>query len=257
MLEVQNLTKYFGGLAAVKDLSYCVAQGDIVGLIGPNGAGKTVSFNLLSGFTRPTKGRVIFKGRNITGLPPNRIAALGLVRTWQSNTLVKDRTVYENLLVAHHLQYTTGDISSVFHSSSARSENEKIGQRSRELLGRVGLAAVRDTLAGSLPHGLQRVLQLCIALAANPRLLLLDEPTAGMRDDEITNILGLIQEVRRQGVTILIVEHNVRVVTALCDRIVVLNLGEKIAEGAPEDIVKNKAVIEAYLGSDGGERDVT
>lgn len=248
MLEVHNLTKHFGGLQAVGDLDFDVREGEIVGLIGPNGAGKTTVFNLFSGFHKPTRGRVVFGGRDITGLRPNRIAALGLVRTFQLVNLVGNQTVLENILVAHHLQRRAGVLSSVFRSPSARRDEQDIRRRGMTLLDSLGLGEVTDELASSLPHGLQKALGICIALATNPKMLMLDEPTAGMSVAETAHIMDVVRQTRNRGVTIMLVEHDLKVVMGVCERIVVLNFGRKIAEGKPQEIAENEEVISAYLG---------
>jgi len=253
LLEVRGLTKYFGGLAAVSNLDFDVNQGQILGLIGPNGAGKTTVFNLISGFYRPNKGRVIFKGRDITGLKPNKIAALGLVRTFQTTTLFHDQTVSQNIAMALHLDQRLSSFGSVFNIRSAQREGERIQQGAMEILERMELAEMKDELAGSLPHGFQRALGVAIALAANPELILLDEPVTGMTAVETTTMMSRIQRIRDQGITVLLVEHDMRAVMDTCDRIVVLNFGRKITEGVPEGIKENKDVIESYLGSEESE----
>ena len=253
LLEVRGLTKYFGGLAAVSELDFDVNQGEILGLVGPNGAGKTTVFNLISGFYRPNKGKVIFKGRNITGLKPNKIAALGLVRTFQATMLFQWQTVSQNIETGFHLDQGISSFSSVFNIRSARREKERIQQCTMDVLERMKLGEVKDELAASLPYGLQRALGVAIALAANPELLLLDEPVTGMTAGETVTMMSYIQRMRDQGVTVLLVEHNMRAVMNTCDKIVVLNFGRKIAEGVSEEIKENKNVIESYLGTEESE----
>lgn len=248
LLHVEGLTKYFGGLAAVKDLDFDVTKGEILGLIGPNGAGKTTVFNLLTGFDRRSRGKVIFKGHDITGWKPSRIAALGLARTFQIVNVFGNQTTYENVRLGHYLQQRNGGFHSIFRTRSARREEEELQHRTIELLERMGLIDVKDELASSLPQGLQRALGICIALATSPDLLLMDEPTAGMSAEETANIMAMIQQTRDMGVTIVLVEHNMKMAMGCSDRIVVLNFGEKIAEGTPEEIVGKEEVIEAYLG---------
>jgi branched-chain amino acid transport system ATP-binding protein len=253
LLEVRGLTKYFGGLAAVSELDFDVNQGEILGLIGPNGAGKTTVFNLISGFYRPNKGRVIFKGRDITGLKPNKIAALGLVRTFQLTTLLHDKTVLQNIAMGLHLDHGLSPFGSVFNIRAAQREGTRIQQRAMEILERMELAEVKDELASNLPYGLQRTLGVAIALAAEPKLILLDEPVTGMTPVETEAMMGRIKSIREQGITVLLVEHDMRAVMNTCDRITVLNFGRKIAEGTPKQIRESKDVIESYLGTEEGE----
>lgn len=248
MLEVIGLTKQFGGLVAVSNLDFSIKTGEILGLIGPNGAGKTTIFSLISGFYRPTAGKVVFKGRDITGLKMNRVAALGIVRTFQRVNLVQSQTTYEAVLVAHHLQHSRSIFEAFLGTTSARKDKEMIREKTTRLLEFMGLTAVKDTAVSSLPHGLRRVLGMCIALAADPEVLLLDEPTAGLSGGETINMMAKINQVREQGVTVILVEHDLKVVMGICDRIVVLNFGSKIAEGTPKEIAENSEVISAYLG---------
>lgn len=248
MLEVRNLTKYFGGLLAVDDLSFEVKKGDIVGLVGPNGAGKTTVFNLITSFYQPTKGRIIFEGRDITGKKPSSITALGLARTFQSNLLFNDQNCFENVAIAHHLHRQTIFSNLLFSTRAGRDEEKKIRSRTGEMLECTGLVQVKDQLAGSLPHGLKRVLGMAVALATNPKVLLLDEPLTGMSYSELEAMMKLVQQLNSQGLTVLLVEHNMRAVMDICNTVVVLNFGKKIAEGLPDEIKNNKEVIKAYLG---------
>jgi branched-chain amino acid transport system ATP-binding protein len=248
LLEVTGLTKYFGGLAAVNELDFDVNQGEILGLIGPNGAGKTTAFNLISGFISSNRGKVMFKEHDITRLKPNKIAALGLVRTFQATTLLHDQTVLENILIALHLNNRLNPFSTVFRIRAANKERERLKQRAFELMESMELTEVRDELAGSLPHGVQRALGVTIAMASDPSLLLLDEPVTGMTAVETEALMGRVKRVRDQGITILLVEHDMRAVMGTCDRLIVLNFGKKIAEGTPAEIKENKEVVESYLG---------
>lgn len=250
LLEVRGLTKYFGGLAAVNELDFDVNKKEILGIIGPNGAGKTTAFNLITGFYRPTSGKIIFNGYDITGHKPNEIAGRGLVRTFQATLLFKSKTVLENVMLAHHLQQRTSFLGRLFDTPSAQREREKSRQQSMEILKFMGLARVKDELPSNLPHGLQRLLGVSIALPAKPQLILLDEPVTGMNAEETMTMMGRLQEIRKKGITIVLVEHHMKAVMAICDRIVVLNFGKKIAEDVPEKIRVNKDVIEAYLGSE-------
>jgi len=250
MLEARALTKRFGGLMAVIDLSFKIEQGEIVGLIGPNGAGKTTVFSLLSGFHKPTKGQIVFEAKDITGLKPNKIASLGLVRTFQLVSLVKTKTVLANVLVAHHLQRRAGTLSSIFRTSAGRREAKELSTKAIELLGELGLGEVKNELVSNLPHGLQKALGIAVALAARPRMILLDEPTAGMSAAETAQVMELIRRMRESGITVMLVEHDLKVVMGVCDRVLVMNFGKKIAEGTPEAVSRNDEVIAAYLGSE-------
>jgi len=248
MLQVSNLTKYFGGLAAVNDLSFGVEKGEIVGLVGPNGAGKTTVLNLITGFYQPSKGNVTFEGRDITGKKPSVIAALGLTRSFQSSVLFDHQTCLENMLIAHHLQRKANSFARVFGTRSSREEEMKIRGFAEEILERVCLVQVNDQLAGSLPLGSKRVLGMAVVLATNPKMVLLDEPVAGMGHAEIQVMKNLIEQLKDEGLTFILVEHNMRLVMDICDRIVVLNFGVKLAEGTPREITSNRLVIDAYTG---------
>ena len=246
LLEAQNLTKYFGGLAAVNKVDIRVEAGEIVGLIGPNGAGKTTCFNLLSGFLPPTAGRITFDGDSIAGLKPHDIVKRGLVRTFQLTTLFQEMTVLQNVLLGLHLHSRRG-FGKVLLSLRAYPHHEI--ERSHEVLEFTGLLPHRDELAKNLPHGRQRTLGIAMALAAQPRLLLLDEPVTGMNINESQHVMDLVKTIRDRGTTILLVEHNMKAVMGTCERIVVLNFGEKLTEGTPEEVGSNREVIEAYLGA--------
>ena len=251
LLEVSSLTKYFGGLAAVDAVSMEVNRGEVVGLVGPNGAGKTTLFNLVTGFLRPTRGKVMFKEEDVTGLKPNRIAGKGMVRTFQAaNTLFQMRTVWENVIIACHLQFKAGLLRVLLNAPRARKEEREVARMATELIESMGLSSVKNEYAQNLPYGHQRMLGVCLALAANPELVLLDEPVTGLTPEETSIFMGRLRELRDRGIAILLVEHNMRAVMGSCDRIVVLNHGKKIAEGRPEEIRVNREVIEAYLGVD-------
>ena len=247
LLELDRVSKRFGGLTAVRDLSFQVSEGEIRGLIGPNGAGKTTTFNVISGFYRPTSGSIRYRGRTISGLGTSRIAEDGLVRTFQSTTLFHELTVFENMLVGCHLQARTGLIAALFGAD--RTRRRAAEGRALQVLGFLGLEQRRDDVAANLPHGLQKALGLGIALAGEPKLLLLDEPFAGMNAEETRTMMGLVRRIREEGVTILLVEHDMQAVMGLCDRITVLNFGVLLAEGSPQEIRAHPEVVEAYLGT--------
>jgi branched-chain amino acid transport system ATP-binding protein len=247
ILEVERLSRRFGGLAAVDDLSFTVEPGEIRGLIGPNGAGKTTTFNVISGFNAPSSGRVLFEGRDISGLRTSRIAALGLVRTFQQTTLFQELPVLDNVLVGCHLQARRSPLAILL--GRAREREAAARTAALEALEFFGLAGRRDDFASNLPHGLQRALGLAVALVARPKVLLLDEPFTGMNPEETRHMMELIRKVRARGITLLLVEHDMQAVMGLCDRITVLNFGRLLAEGAPEQIQSHPEVIEAYLGA--------
>lgn len=247
ILEIDALTRRVGGLTAVDDLSFSVAEGEIRGLIGPNGAGKTTTFNVISGYYPPTSGQVRFDGKEIGGLAPDDIAALGLVRTFQQTTLFKELSVLDNLLIGAHLRIKPSLVSAIMGPS--RGPEEQAREAAAEQLAFFGLADRRDELASTLPHGLQRALGMAVALMAEPRFLLLDEPFTGMNTEETRDIMALIRRVRDRGITLLLVEHDMQAVMGLCDRITVLNFGRLLAEGMPNEIRTDPAVIEAYLGA--------
>ena len=248
LLEIRNLKKYFSGLAAVNDVGFSVNNGEIAGLIGPNGAGKTTLFNLISGFHPPDQGEVIFAGEEITALRADQVARKGIGRTFQASTLFMQSTVFNNVFSAFYRQYRQPGWKAFLHTPKVNREEQVIKKAAMDILEFMGLAALGDELATNLPHGHQRALGICIALATEPRLLLLDEPLTGMNPSETMEIVRKIRQIQEKGITILLVEHNMRAVMDLCDRITVLNYGRKIAEGTPEEIRKNREVTEAYLG---------
>ena len=248
MLETHGLTKRFGGLVAVNDLDLQVEQGEILGLIGPNGAGKSTVFGLVSGFLPVTSGRVIFDGKEITNHVPYRIAGAGIARAFQQSLTFNGMTVLDNVLVGFHKIHGASLASSVVRSKRARAEERELVARGIELLEFLGIAALRNEKPESLPHGHQKALGVAIALASEPKLLLLDEPATGMNPSESDMMIGHIRQVRDRGVTVVVVEHDMRVVRSVCDRLVCMNFGEKLCEGTPDYVTSHPEVCEAYLG---------
>ena len=251
VLGVEALTCRFGGVVAVSEVSFSVARGEVFGLIGPNGAGKTTLFNLVTGLTTPTAGRLRYQERDITGLPPHRIAELGIARTFQNVRLFGELSALHNVMIARHVRTRSGLVSGVLGLPFARAEERVTRQRAMDLLALVGLADRPGEQARNFSYGDQRRLEIARALALEPQLLLLDEPAAGMNTGEKRGLSDLIRGVRaRLDLTILLIEHHVPLVMDLCDRIAVLNFGQLIALGPPAAVQKNPAVIEAYLGDE-------
>jgi branched-chain amino acid transport system ATP-binding protein len=248
LLKVKGLTKRFGGLAANNDISLEVPEGSLFAVIGPNGAGKTTFFNMISGFLSSTAGCIEFDGRDVTKVPQYDIAAMGLVRTFQLVQLFKGMSVAENVEVGCHLATRGGVAASLFRPSWFRKQEVEVRERAHELLDFVGLSAQADLDSELLPYGQQRLLEVARALAAKPKLLLLDEPAAGLNTQETEGLAHIIQKINAQGTTVLLIEHDVALVTRIAHRIAVLDFGKKIAEGTPDEIKAHPEVIAAYLG---------
>ncbi len=250
ILSIKNLYKHFGGVMAVNDVCFEVVENQILALIGPNGAGKTTTFNLVSGTHQPDKGAIEFLGRQITGLRPNRIASLGLARTFQNLQIFGNMTVLENVMVGCHLQGKAGFLGTAFRLPGVAAEEQRIREQARAYLDQVGLADRAKSPAGSLPFGQQRLVEIARALAVQPKLLLLDEPAAGLNRTESDDLLALILKILAGGIAVLLVEHDMNLVMEIADHVVVLHYGMKIAEGTPSEVQANEHVVQAYLGTE-------
>jgi ABC-type branched-subunit amino acid transport system ATPase component len=249
MLRLERVGRQFGGLAAVHDVSFDVQHGQILGLIGPNGAGKTTLLNLVSGLDRVSSGTIQFKGQPIHTQPAHRIAQMGIARTYQNIRLFGEMSVLENVVVGTHIQGKTGLLEALFMLPKYTAEEYRLRETAKRWVRQLGLAGFSSTLAGDLSYGDQRRVEIARALATNPSLLLLDEPSAGMNAAETARLGELILALRKDGLTILVIEHDMAFISQICDQVVVLNFGEVIAQGAPQEIKTNPSVIEAYLGS--------
>ncbi|MGH2707110.1 MAG: ABC transporter ATP-binding protein [Actinomycetota bacterium] len=256
LLEVEGLTKQFGGLAALHEVDLDIEEGEIRGLIGPNGAGKTTFFNIVTGIFAPSSGEIRLEGKGLVGRKPHQITRAGIARTFQNIRLFGAMTALENVMVGVDARQRSGVMDAVLRTARSRREEREGADRALALLGEMGIAHLANQLAGNLSYGDQRRVEIARALGTGPRLLLLDEPAAGMNPAEKAALMELIQQIRDRGVTILLIEHDMAVVMGICHRIAVLDFGEKIAEGAPGEVRRDPLVIEAYLGRGASEAKV-
>jgi branched-chain amino acid transport system ATP-binding protein len=247
-LLLNDVSVHFGGLQALSEVSFELRPGEVLGLIGPNGAGKTTIFNVITGVYRVSGGEVAYAGRKLAGLKPHQILAAGIARTFQNIRLFTAMTALENVMVAQHCRTRAGVLGAVLRSPAQRREEARIREQARAALDFVGLANVADQVARNLPYGLQRRLEIARALGSEPKTILLDEPAAGLNPSESRDLMDLIRRIRDRGLNVLLVEHDMKVVMGVSDRLVVLDHGELICQGRPDEVKKNKRVIEAYLG---------
>lgn len=248
ILEIDRLCVQFGGLIAIASMTFQVNEGEILSLIGPNGAGKTTAFNAVTGYLQPTSGETRYRGRRLNGLKPDQVANLGVVRTFQKTSLFAGNTVFENVLIGLHRQGRQGLISVLLRLPGMRAEEARLREEAQQILEFIGLTHRNEEIASALPYGEQRLLEVAVGLAAQPKLLLLDEPASGMNPAETASFVKVVERIRGRGITILLVEHDMRMVMDISDRVVVLNQGEIIAEGPPAAIQRHPEVIRAYLG---------
>ena len=250
MLEVSGISQIFGGVTALDRVSFSIAKGNITGVIGPNGAGKTTLFNIITGIYTQTAGKVLLGGTDVSGLPPERLARLGLVRTFQNIELFGSMTVHENVMVGMHTKSSSGLLACALKMPWTIAEERRIRENSMKWLEFTGISDLAEVTAGNLPFGKGRLLEIARALAVEPQIILMDEPAAGLNSQETLGLSQLILRIRETGIAIVLVEHDMELVMDICDRIVVLNLGKKLAEGTPREIQDNHEVIAAYLGED-------
>jgi branched-chain amino acid transport system ATP-binding protein len=249
-LELRNVSKLFGKLAALDLIDLKVERGEILGIVGPNGSGKTTLINLISGYYRPTVGDILFEGKPIARLRPDQIAKRGIVRTFQSNILYEGTTVVESLLISSYHQYSTNNWQSFFKTKKWKDDDERVVGRAIELVNLLDLLNDIFLPADGLSHGYQRLLGIAMALIANPRVLLLDEPTTGMNHEEAMFVVDKIKKINEEGVTVILIEHNMKVLLGVASRVVCLSFGTKIADGLPEEVMSKQEVVEAYLGTE-------
>ncbi|MEN6320361.1 MAG: ABC transporter ATP-binding protein [Syntrophaceae bacterium] len=250
MLRIENVTKIFGGVTALQDVSLSVGSGEITGIIGPNGAGKTTLFNIVSGIYSPTTGQIFYEGNDITGYPPEKLARLSMVRTFQGIELFNQMTVLENVMVGLHTKSRSGIFASIFKFPGQVREERRIREQAVLWLEFTGIKDLADTKAANLPFGKGRLLEIARAMALEPHIILMDEPAAGLNSRETADLAVMINKIKDSGVTIALVEHDMDLIMDICNRIVVLNLGCKLAEGTPREIQENEKVVTAYLGED-------
>jgi branched-chain amino acid transport system ATP-binding protein len=248
MLEIRSITKQFGGLTALHEVAFSVERGELVALVGPNGAGKSTLFNIIAGAFPPTRGQIAFNGRDVTGLSSHDLARLGVARTFQQTTLFGEQTALENVLHGRHRHVPARLLAGLLATPSYREEQREVERHALGVLELLGIAAYRDAIAADLPLGIQKLLTVAMALATDPVLLLLDEPAAGLSADEATRMMNLVASEIRQRCTVVLVEHNMRIVAGWCDRAVVLHFGQKIYDGTPGGLTQDRRVVDAYLG---------